>query len=198
MFFEGIISGRIQMTRLVQNPQMQMGEVDISQIRFLPKCRDDIPQILRGLQYIYINLPIREKLFALLEEHITPHVDKKNGRPGMPLWKIFVMGVLRLDLNCDYDRLHYIVNYDLLIRQMLGHGIFDQDTRYQMQTIKDNVSLLTPKLLDKINQVIVDAGHVLLKKKETNRCVVGATRSLSRLTYIFQRILIYYWMRYAK
>jgi len=153
------------MTRLVQNPQMQIGEVDISQIKFHPKCRDDIPQVLRGLQHIYINLPIREKLFALLEKRIVPHINKKNGRPGMALWKIFVMGVLRLDLNCDYDRLGHIVNYDSLVRQMLGHGAFDEDVKYQLQTIKDNVSLLTPELLDEINQVIVNAGHALLKKK---------------------------------
>ena len=35
--------------RVVQNPQMQIGEVDISQIKFDPKSRDDIPRILRGL-----------------------------------------------------------------------------------------------------------------------------------------------------
>ena len=33
--------------RSVQNPQMQIGEVDISQIKFDPKSRDDIPRILR-------------------------------------------------------------------------------------------------------------------------------------------------------
>lgn len=165
LFYEGNLSGRLKMTRLVQNPQMQIGEVDISQIKFHPKCRDDIPQVLRGLQHIYINLPIREKLFALLEKRITPHINKKNGRPGMALWKIFVMGVLRLDLNCDYDRLQELVNQHKTIRQMLGHGTFDQDTEYEMQTIKDNASLLTPELLDEINQVIVDAGHVLFKKK---------------------------------
>ena len=40
----------------------------------------------------------------------------------MNLWNIFVMGVLRLDLNWDYDRLHDQVNNHLQIRQMLGHS----------------------------------------------------------------------------
>lgn len=31
-------------------------------------------------------------------------MDKHNGRPGMSLWAIFVCGVIRLDLNIDYDR----------------------------------------------------------------------------------------------
>src|ERR1035438_5487120 len=37
---------------------------------------------------------------------------------------------------------------------------------YQYQTLVDNVSLFTPELLDKINQVVVSGGHALIKKKE--------------------------------
>lgn len=154
--------------RVIKNPQMQIGEVDISQIKFDPKSRDDIPQLLKGLQYLYTNIPLREEVFNLLEKHIAPNVNKNNGRPGMALWKIFVMGVLRLNLNWDYDRLHNEVNYHSQIRQMLGHGIFDNEGNYQLQTVKDNVSLLTEELLDEINQVVVKAGHNLVKKKEEN------------------------------
>jgi len=150
--------------RAVQNSQMQIGEIDISKIVFDPKSRDDIPQVLMGLQYIYMNLPVREKIFQLLETEISPKVDKCNGRPGMALWKILVCGVLRLDLNIDYDRLHELVNQHGTIREMLGHGTFDKDS-YHFQTLKDNVGLLTAELLDKINQVVVDAGHTLVKKK---------------------------------
>jgi transposase, IS5 family len=38
--------------RVVQNPQMQIGEVDISQIQFNLKSGDEIPKILRGLQHV--------------------------------------------------------------------------------------------------------------------------------------------------
>jgi IS5 family transposase len=154
--------------RIVKNPQMQFGEVDISEIKFNPKSRDDIPKILKGLQFIYTNESVRKEIFNILENKITPNINKSNGRPGMELWKIFVMGVLRLDLNCDFDRLHHVVNYDGLIRKMLGHGSLDEEHHYEMQTIKDNVSLLTPELLDEVNQVIVKAGHILLKKKEND------------------------------
>lgn len=150
--------------RAVQNPQMQIGEVDISKMTFDPKSRDDIPQVLRGLQYIYTNLSVRSKIFQLLESKIAPGVDKSNGRPGMALWKILVCGVLRLDLNIDYDRLHELVNQHVTIREMLGHGAFDKES-YNFQTLHDNVCLLTPELLDKINQVVVDAGHVVANKK---------------------------------
>jgi hypothetical protein len=57
-----------------------------------------------------------------------------------------------------------MVNHHQTIRQMLGHANFE--SIYKLQTIKDNVSLLTPEILDKINQVVVKAGHLLFKKKD--------------------------------
>ena len=153
--------------RVVETRQAQLGDLAISDIQFDIKSRDDIPQLLRGLQYIYINDELRNAVFALLENHIQPDKSNHNGRPGMNLWNILVMGVLRLDLNWDYDRLHEQVNNHKTIRQMLGHAnIFDTHS-YHLQTLKDNVRLLTPELLDKINQVVVTSGHALVKKKES-------------------------------
>ena len=160
--------------RVVQNEQMTIGEVDISRINFDLKSRDDIPKILRGLQFVYTNVPLRTLIFQLLESKVAPKVSKSNGRPGMTLWTILVCGVIRLDLNCDYDRLHELVNQHNTIREMLGHGAFD-DVRYHFQTLKDNVTLLTPELLDEINQLVVQAGHGLVKKRPAKRCVGGAT-----------------------
>lgn len=151
--------------RVVQNTQMHIGEVDVSRILLDPKSRDDIPQVLRGLQQLYKDPATRAKLFQLLDSEIAPQIDKRTGRPGMTLWSIFVCGVIRLDLNIDYDRLHELVNQHNSIRQMLGHGLFDP-TSYHYQTLKDNVTLFTPELLDKINQIVVEAGHELVKKKD--------------------------------
>jgi len=183
--------------RVVQNPQMQIGEVDISQIKFDPKSRDDIPRILRGLQHLYMDLALREKVFQLLEEKIAPKVNKRSGRPGMTLWRILVCGVVRLDLNEDYDRLHELVNHHDTIRQILGHGECDV-TPYQFQTLKDNVALLTPELLDEINQIVVNAGHVLIKKRKAKRCVGAATPSWLRRMSTFPPTSIYYLTRCAR
>jgi IS5 family transposase len=158
--------------RAVQNAQMQIGEVDISKIKFDPKSRDDIPKILKGLQHLYMDLELRQKIFALLEKEVAPKVDKRNGRPGMELWKILVCGVLRLDLNEDYDRVCELVNHHNTIREMLGHGAFNEES-YHFQTLKDNVSLLTPELLDQINQIVVAAGHGLIKKKGGGEALRG-------------------------
>ena len=158
--------------RLIQNMQMQVGEVDVAQIQFDPKSRDDVPKILKGLQHIYVTEALRAKIFTLLETQISPTVDKRNGRPGMTLWRILVCGVVRLDLNIDYDRLHELANQHMTLRLMLGHGVFDREP-YHFQTLKDNVALLTPELLDKINQVVVSGGHALVKKKEGDQALRG-------------------------
>ena len=151
--------------RDVINSQLQFGAVDISQIEFNPKSRDDIPRLLRGLQYIYITPKLRDAIFALLQEEIAPKINKSNGRPGMELWKILVLATLRLDLNCDYDRVLELANHHDTLRKMLGHSdIFDK-SEYQMQTIKDNVSLLNAELLEKINTLIVNVGQDLITKK---------------------------------
>lgn len=162
--------------RQVINSQLQFGEVNIAEIQFDPRSRDDIPQILRGLQYIYVTEPVRQEVFTLLEKHVVPGMSKNNGRPGLDLWKILVMGVLRLDLNLDYDRLLEQVNQHRQIREMLGHPDFFDKYTYRLQTLKDNVRLLTPELLEAINEVVVKAGHALVKKKKPKRCVGAATR----------------------
>ena len=113
---------------------------------------------------MYTDLPLREALFQLLDVKIAPTVNKGNGRPGMTLWSIFVCGVMRLDLNIDYDRLHDLVNNHATLRAMLGHGAFNNEA-YHYQTLKDNVKLFTPELLDDINQRIVASGHLVAKKK---------------------------------
>jgi hypothetical protein len=154
--------------RKVIDPQLQFGEQDISAIHLDPKSRDDIPQILRGLQYIYITPELRERVFAILQEVIPEGVDGQadpdTGRPGMAQWKILVLGVLRLGLNADHDRLQELANQHNTIRQMLGHSDWADATYYELQTLKDNLRLFTPDILDRINQEVVHAGHQALKK----------------------------------
>ena len=151
--------------RQVQPLQLKLGEIDIASIQFNPRSRDDIPQLLRGLQYLYSEEKIRKSLFQLLVTITPEDVDTHNGRPGLSLWKILVMGTLRLNLNWDYDRLLEMVNNHKTIREMLGHGLHDEGEPYKLQTLKDNVRLLTPELLDQVNQLVVGAGHRVLKKK---------------------------------
>ncbi len=94
--------------RKIIEPQMQFGQVDISEITFDLRSRDEIPKLLMGLQYIYCTADIREQVFKILEEMVPEGTDANNGRPGMLLWKIFVLGTIRLNCNWDYDKLKEI------------------------------------------------------------------------------------------
>jgi IS5 family transposase len=155
--------------RQVIDPQLQLGEQDIAAIRLDAQSRDDIPQILRGLQHIYVTPELREPVFAILAEVLAPSADgagtvsPDTGRPGMAQWKILVLGTLRLGLNADYDRVCELANQHATIRQMLGHSGWAEAGDYNLQTLKDNLRLFTPELLDRINQVVVGAGHQLVK-----------------------------------
>jgi len=148
---------------------MKLGEIAISEIKISLRSRDDIPPLLLGLQHIYTNSDLREAVFGILEENILADIDSQNGRPGMDLWTILVLGVLRVNLNWDYDRLEEMANNHKTIRKMLGHGSFNDDYEYKLQTLKDNVYLLTPEIIEKINQVVIEAGHTLVKKKEDEK-----------------------------
>ena len=97
----------------------------------------------------------------------------------MALWPILVCGVIRLDLNCDYDRLHELVNHHDTLRQMLRHGTFD-DLRYPYQTLKDNVGLLTSELLDEINERVVQGKHSARPRSPTVQ--FGVTRPCAMAT----------------
>jgi hypothetical protein len=152
------------------DPQMKIGAVDISQIKFDLRSRDEIPKLLMGLQYIYCNVDIREEIFKILEDVVPKGINQNNGRPGMELWKILVLGTIRLNCNWDFDKLQEIANNHKSLREMLGHrGIWDDDYKYALQTLKDNVSLLTPEVLDRINEIVVKSGHNLVVKNKDEK-----------------------------
>jgi len=149
--------------------QLQLGEVEVADIQFNPRSRDDIHQLLMGLHHIYINDEFKNKIFTILQS-LTPNtISSKRGAPGMNRWKIFVLGMLRLTINCDYDRLLELANYHSLLRELLGHSLFNEEI-YALQTLKDNVVLLTPQILEEINQVILKAG---LKQTRKSKKLIG-------------------------
>ncbi|MEN8261308.1 MAG: ISNCY family transposase, partial [Pseudomonadota bacterium] len=156
--------------RTVLSPQMSIGQTDIADIELDLSSRDDIPQILLGLQHIYTTPPLCDAVFEILQEVVPKKVGKDKeeavrtdtGRPRMDQWKILVLGTVRLVLDADYDRMQELANQHRTIREMLGHGILDQDESYSLQTIKDNLTLFTPEILDRINKEVVRAGHSLV------------------------------------
>lgn len=86
----------------------------------------------------------------------------------MSLWEIFVLGQVRLCMNISYNELHHMANYDTLLRGVLGvlPTGYSLGRQYEYQNIYDNVGLLDDELLRKINDVIVEVGHKVLKKRK--------------------------------
>lgn len=153
---------------------MQIGEIDVSSINIELQNRDEIPQLLRGLQYLYEDMNLRQRIFKELARIVPDGVDVDNGREGMTLWSILVLGTLRLNCNWDYDKLQEIANNHRTLRQMLGHGILDAGKRYPRQTLCDNVRWFTPAVLGAINRIVIEAGHAQLaitpEEKLHGRC----------------------------
>ncbi len=147
--------------RTIREPLVRLGEIAIEDIEIDAVCRDDIPAVLRGIQHLYCNEELRQQVFDLLDAHFLPGVDRGLGRPGMDLWRIFVLATLKQGIRCDYDRLQDLANRHGTVREMLGHSGLDDHHRYEHRTLVRNVSLLTPELLNKINELVVKAGHAL-------------------------------------
>jgi len=147
--------------RKVIDLQMEFWKTDIGNIEFDLQSRDEIPKLLMGLQYIHRTASIRKKVAEILKQ-IVPRKNYETGRPGMDLWKILVLGTLRLNCNWDYDKVLEMANNHNKLREMLGHSKTDFGSQYALQTIRDNIVLLTPAILDEINQIVIKTGHSII------------------------------------
>ncbi len=146
-------------------PDLQI--TPIEKIRLPLKSRDELPPLLAGLQWVWMHPTLKAEIFALLEARILAG-KKATGRPGMDLWQILVLGVVRLGLDADWDRMEHIANYDTLVRQMLGLPATPWDNESKMfghQTLRDNVALLDDELLQQINARVAAAGREVFAKK---------------------------------
>lgn len=172
--FAPIIRQQLPLTFVVKFDSMRkhfdqdpfLGTKPISEVRIPTKSRDELAPVLMGLQHIFTTPELNRQVFEILEGKIL--VGKNNtGRPGMGLWEIFVLATVRNCLNANYDRLHDQANYHSLIRGIMGVDTpFREGKEYSLSSIKDNVSLLDEQTLIEINELIVGAGHRLLKKKD--------------------------------
>ncbi len=144
--------------------QFKLGQESLSKIKLNYKSRDDITKLLLGIQHIACNKALLTQIFEILQETIS---IKSNGRSGMSLWRIFILGLLRHTINADYDRICNLANNHIELRKFLGHGMMDRDDHYSLQTIKDNIALLSKDVLDKINVLVVQDGHKILDARTT-------------------------------
>ncbi len=133
--------------------QLALGAVPIEFVKIPTRTRDELPPTLAALQWIFVTPEVSEEVFSLLEDALLSD-GLETGRPGMDLWQILVLGVVRLTLDVNYDRLHYIANCDSLVRQLLGQPAFDMEFEFALSTVKENVPRLSEALLEQINAAL--------------------------------------------
>ena len=150
-------------------PQLDLGQTAIENIQIPTQSRDELPPVLAGLQWIFMTPHINEQIFSLLGEKSQGR--QKRYRPGMDLWHVLVLGVVHLALDCDYDRLEYLVHYDGLLRQIMGlDSHFRGDLWPRVSSaISENVCHIDAELLEQINEIVVKAGRPLLKKRAAKK-----------------------------
>jgi len=148
--------------------QMTLGTIPIGEMKITTKKRSGaLPCLCAALKEIFITPEWNEKVFEILEAKIMTG-KKRTGRPGMDLWQIFVLSQVRLCQNISYDELHDLANHHTLIRQIMGveRGFGYERHEFEYQNIVDNVALLDDEVVQQLNQVIVEFGHDVFKKKE--------------------------------
>ena len=165
--------------RIVHNPQLVVGQVPIEELPLDPRSRDDIPAVLKGIQHLFSHVPLRTQVFDLLERHLlhdasatepsappSARPDPGRGRPGMELWAVLVLALLKQGLKCDFDRLTELANKHSDVRCLLGLSEFDSAQYFSHRSVVRNVSLLTPELLQELNQLVVREGLQLVGLSE--------------------------------
>ena len=142
--------------------QLVLGRTPIEKVILPLKSRDELPPMLAGLQWIYLTPEVNEPIFELLEAKVTGG-KKATGRPGLDLWHILVLGVVRLGLDCDYDRLEDLANHHSLLRQILGLNpvLSAAEKPFHYKTLSDNVCLVDEPLLQQINALVAQAGRAV-------------------------------------
>lgn len=86
---------------------------------------------------------------------------KLTVRAGVWKWtcgRSLVLGVLKQGLEGAWDFLWEQANEHNTLHKMLGHDLSNRE-RYECQNMVDDVSLMTPELLDAVSDLIAQSGH---------------------------------------
>jgi transposase, IS5 family len=146
-------------------PHERLDCLPITEVTLNLNCRDEIIPILRALQHVYGEGPLRRELLDLVGKDVNETTNCKRGRRGMNYWEIAVLAAARLGCNLDYDKLQDLAENHRKLRQVMGIGDWqDEEVDFDWRRIEDNLIKLRPETLKKINDLIVGAGHALEPK----------------------------------
>src|SRR5450755_1663159 len=142
-------------------PEPRLDCLPISSVPLNLNCRDELIPILRALQHLYGDDSSRRELLRLVGKDVNKNTSRKRGRRGMNYWEITVLAAARLGCNLDYDKLQDLAENHRNLRHIMGIGDWQDEVDFDWRRIEDNLIKLRPATLQKINALVVKAGHVL-------------------------------------
>jgi len=134
----------------------------ISDVKLNRNCRDEIVPLLRGLQHVYSQPPLRDQILQLVAQDVNEDSRSDRGREGLTYWQIVVLAAARLGCNLDYDKLQDLAEQHRALRQIMGIGDWQDHVEFNWRRIRDNLCLLQPKTIEAISHAIVGEGHRLV------------------------------------
>lgn len=147
--------------RIPHHQQLYLGCPAISQVTLNTNCRDRMIPILRGLQHLYSQSQLRQQALDLIKQDVLGDADANRGRPGLTLWQILVLASVRQGCDCTYDHLQELAENHNNLRHILQVFQDWKDEPFDWRRIRDNVCLVQPETIEKINHLIVAEGHRL-------------------------------------
>lgn len=127
--------------RIPHQDQLQLVVPPITQIALDIECRDPLIPLLRGLQHLHSQPPLRSQMLQLIAQDVLRDADPDQGRTGLSLWQVLVWACVRLGANLTYDHLQYLSGNDRTLRNMMQVGDWDGDS-FSWQRIRDNICLV--------------------------------------------------------
>ncbi len=171
--------------RVAYQEQSRLDCLPVNAVPLNLNCRDGVTfPILRALQHVYGQVPLRRELLDFVGNDVNAGSSPDHGRTGLSYWTITVLAAVRLGCNLDYDKLQDLAEQHRTLRLMMGIGDGGDEVDFDWRRIRDNLCLLQPETLEKINHLLVAAGHQLAPRR-SRRCV--AIRLWSRRTFIIPR-----------
>jgi hypothetical protein len=144
--------------------QSRLDSPGVANVQLNLDCRDEIIPILVGLQHIYSQVELRNKIVDLVAQDVNQESRQDCGRQGLQYWSITVLAAVRLGCNLDYDKLQDLAEQHRALRLIMGIGDWEDDINFSARRIGDNIRLLQAATLEAISHTIVGEAYRLEPK----------------------------------
>ena len=146
--------------RIPHQEQLRLDCPPVDQVELNYECRAAMIPILRGLQHLYSRSDFRNQALELVGKDILGDAAPDVGRDGMSFWQVLVLAAVRLGCNFTYDQLQDLAENHRALLQVMQVGSWEEAS-FDWRRIRDNLCKVRPETIDKINELIVSAGHEL-------------------------------------